>query len=594
MASKTLPKARSFHVSVRAILGRLGKTAGLSRVVLLYEETKSSEDGRHEHYVVQEWCALGVPTYAECGLSAVSPAAAPDLLPALHSNKFVWKYIGEVTRTLHKALRRVDIQAIGYAPFFVDGRYAGCLAFEDGATPPRRWQAAQVDALMMAANVIGAAVQRQRLAAQIAAGEECCASLRRAGETLLHGAERLATEHRVNAFTEVILAAAVKTVGAHAGSVSVRVPGAAPTAFRPLVSWEGTVLSPEKIAADPFLGHLEELSATDPEGIFSSLVRGESSIIRVKDMRRQRRTAYNYHVARGHRVVWRMPLVLLDQVLGFFCLSLTDDRPFGEVERETVATLSRQLVLALELTRLGEQASEAAVTLERERAVLERTSAALQERNRLAGEIHDTLAQGFASMLLHAEGAEETLRLAPSQLPTCLQKIKVLARSNLAEARRSVWALSTPDSGETTQDLSTMLHRSSQLIVAEIVAPAAAPRRRFRLVGIVRPLPPGMERELVRISQEALRNAIRHACATSITTTLKYLAGHIELRVADDGCGLKKRAGVDGYIAANGAGLCFMRERAVRLGGELFLSNAPRCGTIVTARVPTAAAGLPR
>ncbi len=563
----------------------------MRRVVLLYEETDPTHQGRCEHQAVLEWCAPRVRTHAKCGLGVIPSAATPDLLAALYRNEFFWTCIDEATPPLRRILKRLDIRSIGCAPFFVDGCYAGCLAFEDGAMPSRRWEAPQVDALTAAANVIGAAVQRQRLAGQLAAGQERCALLRRADETLLRGAERLAADQRVSSFVEAILAAAVRLVGAHAGSVSLRVPGNA-TTFRLLASWEGTVLSTDTVAADPFLGRLEEISAADPDGVFSSLAHGENSIIKVKDMRRHRRIAYDYHIARGHQVVWRFPLVLLGQVLGFFCLSLTHDREFSEVERETVAILSRQLVLALELTRLGERARESAVILEREKAAQERASAALQERNRLAGEIHDTLAQGFASMLLHAEGAAEALRRAPAQLPAMLEKIKVLARSSLAEARRSVWTLRAPAPQEATfEDLPTTLSRLSKSLRAEIVMSAAAPRPSFRLVGAVRPLPPEMESELVRIGQEALRNAIRHARATRITITLKYFSGRVELRVADNGCGLPRRPGMDGYSLADGAGLCFMRERAARLGGELFLSNAPRHGTIVVARVPTADAG---
>lgn len=586
--SKELSRPRGFPTSMRTVLRRLGRLARLRRVVLLSEEANPGAPAQREHRVAHEWCARDVRTHAECDASTIASATFGELLPALRSGEFCWRGIADAARPLRLLLKRLEVRAISFTPFSVDDHYAGCLAFEDGGSR-RRWESAEITALAAVTNVIGAAVQRQRLTERLNAERERTASLMWAGEALLGGAERLATGQHADSFIGTILAAAVKTVGARAGSILLRVPGTA-TTFRPLTLWEGGVLSPEKLAADPFHSRVEAMSSADPGGAFSRLVRGETTVMRVEAMRRLCRVAYEYHVARGHRVVWCVPLVRLGRVPGFFCLAFTDDRPFGQSERETVSILTWQLVLALEMTRLGEQTREAAVIQEHGQAAQERASAVLQERNRLAGEIHDTLAQGFASVLLHVEGAHEALRQAPSQLPACLEKIKILARTNLAEARRFMQTLRAPDPGETgLEDLPGALRRLSDSVCAEMTASVEVPRCTFRSVGRRQRLSSATNHELVRIAQEALRNAARHARANRITVALKYLADRVELRVADDGCGLPERAVADGYVPGGGAGLRFMRERAARLGGELILSNGPRRGTLVVARVPVGA-----
>ncbi|WP_225447844.1 sensor histidine kinase [Streptacidiphilus sp. P02-A3a] len=210
----------------------------------------------------------------------------------------------------------------------------------------------------------------------------------------------------------------------------------------------------------------------------------------------------------------------------------------------------------------------------------QREAGRLAERQRLAREIHDTLAQGLSSIVLLARSAESALPpgTGSGAARERIREMGATAADNLAEARRFVAALTPPPLEDAT--LPEALRR-----VAAALGPV--PRAEFRLDGEAYPLPVEAEVALLRLTQEALANVQRHAGARRATVTLCYLDDQVTLDVYDDGRGFDPDAASTAGRAR--FGLHGMRERIAELGGALTIESAPGEGTAVAAALPLAA-----
>jgi PAS domain S-box-containing protein len=192
----------------------------------------------------------------------------------------------------------------------------------------------------------------------------------------------------------------------------------------------------------------------------------------------------------------------------------------------------------------------------------------LEERNRMAREIHDTLAQSFTGILLQVGAATQVLAEDLEATQAHLEVIDELARTGLAEARRSVVAL-RPQLLE-DGNLHTALHR----LVTQMRA-SADTALIYEIKGTAYSLPAEVENHLLRIGQEALTNAIKYADAAEIRVELVYDNAQCILRVKDDGRGF----GVATIPSVGGFGLLGMSERAEHLGAQLSIHSQPGKGT---------------
>lgn len=192
----------------------------------------------------------------------------------------------------------------------------------------------------------------------------------------------------------------------------------------------------------------------------------------------------------------------------------------------------------------------------------------LEERERFSREVHDTVAQGLGSIHLLLAAAERHLAERPERAGELVRRAREVAAANLEEARRLVRAERPADLAE----------RSLPEALSRIAARVDSPATDVRVDGNPYPLPGGHEVAFVRVAQEAIGNAVRHAGAARIAVTLTYLADEVVLDVVDDGNGL---------AAANGGfGLRSMHERVEGLGGTLTVESTPGRGTGVAARLP--------
>jgi signal transduction histidine kinase len=270
------------------------------------------------------------------------------------------------------------------------------------------------------------------------------------------------------------------------------------------------------------------------------------------------KAAQEFHRERDVVHLTVAPLVLGTRNLGWIALSTAQaDDCEGPWRVALLEAMSRQAALALHMNRLGEQSR-----------VEERRKAILEERTRLARDIHDTLAQGFAAILMQLQAAQRQAgKLAPA-VTKSLETAIDLARTHIVEARRSMSelrprVLDGRDLASALRQLTDAASRTSDVPIDLAVE------------GELSALPASVEDEIIRIAQEAVANATRHARAKRITVRAASAHGvGLRLSVADDGRGFDPNR-------TSGFGMISMQERAERIGASLTIVTAPRHGAEV-------------
>ena len=259
-----------------------------------------------------------------------------------------------------------------------------------------------------------------------------------------------------------------------------------------------------------------------------------------------------------HTVV-ATPLLIGNRTLGWMTVcSVEPSEPDSHWWRIVlIEAIARQAALALHHSRVVEHSR-----------VEERRKAILEERNRLARDIHDNLAQGFAAILMQLQAAQREGGSLPAGVTASIDTAVELARTHLTEARRSVGAL-RPNVGS-DDDIATALRRLADLNQRTTTVPIDL------MVDELPRFGDGVEREIVAIAQEALTNAVRHSRARRITIRASTVQSvGLRLSVADDGRGIARES------ARSGFGMTSMQERAERIGASLTIVTAPRNGTEV-------------
>ena len=319
----------------------------------------------------------------------------------------------------------------------------------------------------------------------------------------------------------------------------------------------------------------------------------------------------------------RQPLFFIFMISGFFYASILRPMPVAVLGVTATSILVNSLISGLPQTpaawtfylaiipiqslvisagvvfgeKLSEQNEERRQALARlETALVEnaglhaqlltqaREAGVLDERQRVAREIHDTIAQGLTGIITQLEAADQA-RDRPADRDRHLANARRLARESLGEARRSV-AAGMPaelEAGTLPEALSDVARGWSDLhgVPVEVT-----------VTGEVIALHPEIEVALLRIGQEALSNVARHAGATRAWLTLSYIGDVVTLDVRDDGVGFSvPEPGGSGSADGSGFGLSGMRRRVARVAGSLAIESEPGSGTAVSARVPAVAAG---
>jgi signal transduction histidine kinase len=268
-----------------------------------------------------------------------------------------------------------------------------------------------------------------------------------------------------------------------------------------------------------------------------------------------------YLIAEGIKAVLIILLSSKGQVNGVLNFRFKDDRHFQEEELEIARALATQASLAIQLTQLARTARESAV---------------LEERNRLAGEIHDSLAQSFAGISMQLSAAGRAMDRKSKEARGHVERAKELARFGLSEARRSALSLRSNIIEESglIEALRKLTERSH---IADLISCSFQASRVDE-----KALSPQVQQDLLRIAQEAIGNALRHAQPTEIKVSLRGSQSNLLLKVTDNGSGLARtRPRSEGH----GFGFANMRQRAKNLGAASLIQSKPDKGTSVIVRL---------
>ncbi len=260
---------------------------------------------------------------------------------------------------------------------------------------------------------------------------------------------------------------------------------------------------------------------------------------------------------------WRSTLLIPISAQERLFIASKDRNGFSRTDIQNYLTISGQITLSLENIKLVEQARETGV---------------IQERQRLAGEIHDVLTQGFISIVTQLEMAESKLETSSKEVQPLINHARQTARDNLTAAREMTWAL-RPDLQQ-GEPLSSALRSFAQRWSATNDIHVL-----FTVSGNEQKIHPDLETLLLRTAREALNNIRKHAHAEKAAMTLTYLDTLVALDVQDNGKGFD----VDSLPVtelAGGFGLKSIREQAVRLNGELSIESETGKGTTIAVSIP--------
>ena len=211
----------------------------------------------------------------------------------------------------------------------------------------------------------------------------------------------------------------------------------------------------------------------------------------------------------------------------------------------------------------------------RVRRMASQFSAVLAERNRIAREIHDNLAQDILGISVQLELVARLMPAAAETAKGHVDRARILVRNSMTEARRYVWDLRSQELQK--KDLPAALRDTTTRLTGDKGVEAVV-----EVTGLLRPLPQPVETNLLRIGQEAINNAVKHAHANRIDVLLDFDARSVRLSVRDDGHGFDP----SGQIADGHFGLMGMRERAEQIDAELTIESAIERGTQITVEAP--------
>ena len=273
-------------------------------------------------------------------------------------------------------------------------------------------------------------------------------------------------------------------------------------------------------------------------------------------------------VAKANGAGLVLPLMFKGATIGALELHGSPAGPFDDEDARLLQPFADAAAVAIENARLYEQA---------------RFSATLAERNRLARELHDTIAQGLTAVTMQLEAAQRSFERDPARARARLGRAHELAREALEDVRRSVWTLAAPlvDGQALSQALDELTQR-----FAERTGLAVS----YRHSGPAPALGHAAATQVLRIVQEALQNVEKHAQATQVSVESALAADELQVQVRDDGVGFEPGApqgspGSNGG-ASDGFGLLSLRERAHLSGGILRIESAPGAGTRIAVVIP--------
>ncbi|MEL6455499.1 MAG: GAF domain-containing protein, partial [Cyanobacteria bacterium J06623_5] len=575
-AANLLLRSADFTEVLPEVTRLLGEAVGSDRCSVMQNVIHESSDNLGLQ-LLHEWANNGVE---------VLPGNSPDfftegLIPLegsfleFHETLLKGEVVNFLTENVSEGpkafLEEQGIASILIVPIMVQGHCWGSIGF-DNCGEPRLYDEAEIAILKVAAESIAAAIARQAqdkalresekavLAEQERAAQERVAELAKTNEALSQTLNVLTTEPELERFLSTVLLQINQQIGADDAHLF-------------FYDAEEHTLS-QRIAVQS--GKVFLPNAPDDPDIFCAPIPAditeawriltESSKPFILDDEHPQSAEFlwpgtqAWHQSRGHRAATCVCMKVGSEPLGFIGFAFCNQTILASEQLEFIQSLTNQATLAIHLTRLADQSKSAVLT---------------EERNRLAREIHDTLAQAFTGISLQLEAAKDSFADADEEDALYhVGRAGHLARRGLSEARRSVRALRS-------QALVTDTLPNALRTALQEMTQASSLQAQFELVGDAYPLPEDIQTNLLRIGQEAATNTLRHAQADTLKLTLIFEPERVCMTICDDGKGSDVS-----LKSAEGFGLIGMRERVLRYQGEFDFTSTPGSGTVIQVAIP--------
>src|SRR5947208_9864343 len=483
------------------------------------------------------------PCAGSCGTAAYrgSPVIVSDI-----ANDPLWDVPGHRSSALKHGLRASWSNPVLSSAGKVFGTF--CMYYRETRSPNSR----DLELIDLATDLVRIAIERDRAEGALRASEQVA---RGQVEALTYSLDVLATAPAPDKFLGQMLSTIGRLLGAQ--SVILWLLDESNDALV-LRSWaEGTNFAkgdPEH----PFIKH--PLSWKEDPGLRELFFSGAP--VACEDVEHDPFTSNDlreYLKAGGTKKFLRIPTLVGGRVKGFIGIRHGERPPYRPEEIELAQALAHHAMLAIQLNEFAEQRRQAAV---------------LEERNRMARDIHDTLAQGFTGVIVQLESAEDAMACCRrKETNEHLRRASELARRSLNEARRSVHALRP-------QALQRGNFWEALKGIVKNTTGGTSLHTTFELRGRLRRLSPMWQENLLHIGQEALTNALKHARPRNFETRLIFNSKAFRLELRDDGNGFSTKDHHDAL------GLAGIRERAEQMGGTLKVASARGKGTTIVVTVP--------
>ena len=550
---------QAFEPAMLAWLGIMGNETRAMRATF-YDLAPFPANGHPTLRMLCEWVRDGVTGSVPCSFAepyVIDPSGAEEVIAELTSGRVLAVHTDDTRGPMREFLESQGNVTVVAVPVFVGGRQWGAVSFDFNFR--REIGSADAAVLQTAADTLSAVLRRNDTAtallaereARLQAEQQRSSELARANGSLRRALDALAGSDGAAAFLRDVLVQLQLQTGARTAYLfsiddddgRLHIVGRASTG----------AFSNRPAPDDPpmfsrgFEMHAPLMAVLKPLGRFLWRRVDLTTPLTSETLEITR-----WHLTQRHQANAVHALMVGERQVGFIGMVFDSPEPLSKVQLDLAHALSQPITLALELTRLSRLAQRGG-----------EQAAMLKERNRLAREIHDGIAQSFLAIQMQLDLLDEG---AASHPP--IQKAMGMARHGLNEARRAVAALRPQDlqSGDLPGAIERLLALAerSDGTRTELVRP-----------GAWTPLPAEVEDHLFRIVQEAVNNSLRHARASHIKVELSQAAGEATLLVGDDGVGFDPER----LARHRGFGLESMQQRAQLIGARIDWMTQPGQGT---------------
>ena len=570
-AANKLLQIANLDRGINAALRVLGESLNCDRVAVWQHCEDSQRNPAEFVRLLHEWSSANVvPQISHPKLNEISVAGIEDWFTRLKAGDWIGGAIDELKEPFRSSQIALGVQATYSVPIFVNNIYWGAIGI-DFCHEPRRLTDPEIAVFKTAASCVGSAIYRQQIQTKQAnvektiilerakAAKKKARELTKVNALLNQSSIDLGNAQDLDSFLSQILQSISQQIGANTGHIFLYDEESNTLAKR-LSVWQGKIyhgvaehdcqLFCQPFSADitPGFQHLCQTRAID---LLSTSTGANLDLWWPETL--------EWHRRMGHQEAIAIALMIGNKPLGLLGLGFVEKTILSQEELDLLRALTNQGAIAIQLTILAEQSKKLALN---------------DERNRMAREIHDTLAQAFTGISLQLEAAMNILETKPQAVQERLLRAKQLAKEGITEARRSVRAL-RPEVLEFS-DLATAL---SQLVAKMIAGTEIATQ--FLIEGKTCSLDPEIELNLFRIAQEAITNILRHAQATEVIIQLIYEPNLVHLSIQDNGKGFEPQ-----LLINNSFGLVGMQERCDRHNGNLIINSKSDLGTEIIVTMP--------